>query len=507
MKSQSTVSDILEELADKAITHINRSALTSFEAALVEMVDFHYFLIEAYTAKDENNSVFSYAEVGEFLPLHKEWLRQYRRVFERAVAYIGRENRFVERLAHVPAHLLPSDASQAAPKVTVDLLDFHLFAVHSLERWVVRHRVEAAIREGEQEASQLPSADRKDYEKVVINFVAAWEHSLRLVSHIYGWRKEGLSRDEQWGRYIASWAFLKRHLRNTAYLLAVAIWNDDAMAANFYKECLLRWFDNLRHEFDEYGHFGDLVITPTIFDEEWGTVEERLVAAGDHISAEPSSVFRQALQYALADMVVIVSGIVLGWLIEKRQKSKLIPRIVSDLLGKAPDQNDFMRTIGLRNSHSLMVKMFRMHLVGVRFDSRGYGGWLDSCIETLDSMTERVVVPGQPYTPTTRDSRDDLILPWLALLLAYLPQDRDGIAEEVVEQLLPQVAEEEHLETLIHELERSREALGAFKLDTQQHLLQAVLALRDEVNVEQRIGTLDRVLSSMIESVRIRGMG
>lgn len=113
---------MLEELADKAIGHIGRLAVTSFESALSEMVDFHQFLIDAYATKDDTGKPASYAQIGYWQGLHREWIRQYRRIFERAVETIGRENEFVDTLAHLPMRLLPREARDAAPEVIAGLL-------------------------------------------------------------------------------------------------------------------------------------------------------------------------------------------------------------------------------------------------------------------------------------------------------------------------------------------------------------------------------------------------
>jgi len=102
-----TATTMLEELADKAIGQMDRLAVTSFETALGEMTDFHRFLIDAYTTNDETGKAVSFAQIGDWNALHEDWIRQYRRLFERAAEYIGRENDFIETLAHLPIRLLP----------------------------------------------------------------------------------------------------------------------------------------------------------------------------------------------------------------------------------------------------------------------------------------------------------------------------------------------------------------------------------------------------------------
>jgi hypothetical protein len=79
-------SDILEELADRVGVQIDRTATTGFDHALREMREFHSFLLTAYTVIDDNGVATSYAAYGSISAEHSSWVREYRRLFERAVA-------------------------------------------------------------------------------------------------------------------------------------------------------------------------------------------------------------------------------------------------------------------------------------------------------------------------------------------------------------------------------------------------------------------------------------
>jgi hypothetical protein len=77
---------ILEELADKAAAQIDRLAPVAFDGALRELIRYHKFLLALNASRTPDGAAFNYAEVAgaAWYPPHREWIRQYRRLFERA---------------------------------------------------------------------------------------------------------------------------------------------------------------------------------------------------------------------------------------------------------------------------------------------------------------------------------------------------------------------------------------------------------------------------------------
>jgi hypothetical protein len=120
-----TPSDFLEELADRVIAQIERNAITGFKGAFDELTRFHVFLLEAHNTQTDQGQPISLAEVGDFWDVpYREWIRQYRRVFESAADKIGIETTFIETLGHSVMRLLPSDAAELSPPIVTSLLDW-----------------------------------------------------------------------------------------------------------------------------------------------------------------------------------------------------------------------------------------------------------------------------------------------------------------------------------------------------------------------------------------------
>jgi hypothetical protein len=229
-----TPANFLEELADRVIAQIERNAITSFKSALDELTHFHVFLLDAHNTHTDRGLPISLAEIGDGWDVpYREWIRQYRRIFESAAEKIGVETTFIETLGYTVMRLLPRDAGELSPVVVPSLLDLGVHEVIILEDWVTRRTtIDVRADEAAQPRLQLAGSERRAYESVVRSFVGAWENILRVADHLYDFRlREGRPPAELWKAFGRGMPFLDKHLRNTAYLLASAIWNEDEIGA------------------------------------------------------------------------------------------------------------------------------------------------------------------------------------------------------------------------------------------------------------------------------------
>ena len=505
MKNQPGPSDMLEELADKVIGQMDRLAVTSFQSALEEMVNFHRFLIEAYETHDEYGQAVSFAQIDDWGALHEEWIREYRRLFDRAATYIGRENDFVKSLAHVPVRLLPQDGRHSSPAVTTRLLDLVNILVNSLEAWLTQRRTYEPSSESDEPAfPHVAGSDKRAYEEVVISLVGAWEDTLRIVDYIFGWRSREIEPAEQWQRFAASWPFLQQHLRNSAYLLVVAVWNEDEIGAENYAEMLLRWFDELQDELEDDYHLIKTLLIPDLLDKQWNDALDSLETMASFPSLDqpsPSGVFSAIVHNALSDTIVISAGVMLGWFTKRRQGADIVPRIVSRLLRNAVPDGDTHQIQSETGFRSFCLQLIRIYASGGRFERQGYGHWLDGLVATFDSMSERRVVPGRVYSPSTRDGRGDLLMPWLACMIAQMPEEGDA---EVVTEVSQLTDREDIFSHGDHTLRRLLSHLDCFKsaLESEhEQLHRGVKALAPSARIDKLSEQLALTLDGIIEAI------
>jgi hypothetical protein len=245
---------ILEELADKAALQIDRLAPVAFDAALDELTRYHRFLLKVNATRGPDGKPFNYAAVpGEALRApHNQWISQYRRLLVRAANHIGDDPEFMEKLANVPLRLLPGrDAPEMSDEVLQAIIDLGLILIHQIEAWVTRRTVaETTPGTAPGPRISLAGSDAKSYASLLPNIVGAWENLLQTAPFIYRWRddRQGPA-NERWNSLRASWPFLWQHLRNTAYMLAVSVWNEDEAGAAIFRDALIRWPQTLSHHF------------------------------------------------------------------------------------------------------------------------------------------------------------------------------------------------------------------------------------------------------------------
>jgi hypothetical protein len=464
---------ILEELADKAAAQIDRLAPVAFEGALRELIRYHKFLLALNASRTPDGAAFNYAEVAgaAWYAPHREWIRQYRRLFERAANRLPDDDQFIRLLAYVPRRLLPSNGDTELPaNIVRAILDLGPMLMHRLEDWVTK-RTSLDTPKGAAAAPRLTLAgsDAKAYANVLPELVGAWEGVLHQAPTIYNWGENaGHDVDTTWSALQASWPFLWQHLSNSAYCLAVAVWNEDEAGAALFREALVRWPGPLfQHRLEEYGEFRHRrLLFPSILQLDWKQAVQRAAPLAHDFMPHPTPVqlFACVVRGAHNDAVLLSAAQLLFWTINDKQASNIGGRTALALLRRERDEDDGpgsgARQLSFR---SLLLGFMRQEVAGERYRDGSYAAALDQLVATLDTMTERRVVPGRVFTPSTLNERGDLLLSILAILVAAVPdKGDDGVAARIAEfaadeTLLPEG--DRSLRDMLFELRRYRTSL------------------------------------------------
>jgi hypothetical protein len=439
-----TPSNFIEELADRVIAQIERNAITGFKGAFEEFLRFHVFLLDAHNTQTDQGQPLSLAEVGDIWDVpYREWIRQYRRMFESAANKIGVETTFIETLGHAVIPLLPGDAAELSPTIVTSLLDLGVQEVIVLEAWVTRRTTRDVPQdEAAQPRLQLAGSERRAYEHVVRTFIGAWENVLRASDTLYGLRsRDGQSPAARWAGFAKSLPFLDKHLRNTAYLLASAIWNEDEIGAERYRDCLLRWMDTLRPDMQaDILLLHHALLTTDLVKLDWPAVETYLQPYRRHPWPElppPEAVFGIVLRRFFDDVLLVTAVVALAWHVHGQQSTDIGARAASLLLrrqviageGSRFASGDMRPPTVFRSLFSLLI---RSALSGAPSEG-AYGAGLDGLVQSLNGMSERHVVPGRVYTAWGWRGLDQVRPQLLAMLAANLPaaNDDDGVGRWV----------------------------------------------------------------------------
>jgi hypothetical protein len=265
---------IIAQLVSRLVGQIDMSRPNGFDAALDELVRYHSFALAAQNTRDESGGVLSLAEVGAHFIWNPvtDWAREYRRAFIAAAHKLSADTWFMKRLAPLAGRLWPADPENYSATVLDAILDFGRHEIIALEEWV-SERARASTTDNVS-APTLSGAELRAYDRVLGHRVGL-ESTGSAVLHSYHYGAAAARGDEAfWQQAVASWPALQRHLWNTAYFLAAAVWNDDAQGAEQFRDMLLRWLHPFHGELhEEYRVCETALLTPELFQCRWLEVQ------------------------------------------------------------------------------------------------------------------------------------------------------------------------------------------------------------------------------------------
>ena len=464
--------DVLEELAEKTAAEIDRLAPLGFDRSLQEMANYHGFLLRLSMTQATDGAVVSYAEVAEgpWSVPHTRWTRQYRRLFERAANRLPDDDHFIASLAYVPHKLFSGTNDVELPhSVKSAILRLGPILIHCLENWITKRTVADTLQdEAATPRVALAGSDAKAYVNALPEIVGAWENLLW-----YGPLTRGLrhlsekTEAERWASYRASWPQIWDHLIHTAYSLAIVVWNEDEAGAAIFRESLVGWLEKIDHRFRSAAQLRHRrMLYPSLLQLDWDEARTRASALSyGYLPAPlPDQIFSSIIRGAHDDVILLTAALFLFWNMTNKQASDIGARTARSLLNREGGDDLGHGTAGkIPAFHSLFLDFVRLRTAGGRFEDGSYAARLDGVVELLDNMTERRVVPGRVYSPSTLQGRHDLLLPIVSILVAATPgEGDDGLVERVSalsreEEVLPDG--DESLRNALREFESWRSVL------------------------------------------------
>ncbi|ADV11986.1 hypothetical protein [Mesorhizobium ciceri] len=510
-----TPAAILEELADKVAANIDRLAPVAFDGAFREMIRYHKFLLALNASRTLDGAAVNYAEVigDAWNAPHQDWIRQYRRLFERAAGRIPDDDHFIRALAYTPRRLLPAESDpELSASIVRGILSLIPMLMHRLEDWVTK-RTSLDTPKGEAASQRLALAgsDAKAYANVLPELVGAWEGLLQQAPTMYRWPETaGEDSDAAWFAFRKSWPLMWQHLSSTAYCLAVAVWNEDEAGTALFREALVRWPAALDHRLEDRAEFRHRrLLFPNILDLGWKEAS-RVAEPLSHRNMPPPTprqLFAAIVRGAHDDVVLLTATLLLFWTINDKQASDIGGRTALALLRREIDDTNGYRS-GARelSLQSLLFDLLRPELAGERYSQGSYAGTLDSLVASLDNMTERRVVPGRVFAPSTLHDREGLLAAVLAIMVAAVPEKGDGgvgqrIAELAAdESLLP--GGDRSLRNILRELRQYQTSL-AQNLSATKRGTELLAPGRDAKVLPKKLAEIIHAAEIQIEAKRL----
>jgi hypothetical protein len=443
-QSQPTPNEFIEQLVSNIVRATVARATNAFDDAVSETVDFHQFLLEVHNTRDERGDKVNLADFadGFFNRPAQTWANEYRRAHIAAADEIATSTYFVNGLNYVPLRLWPRSAREFPDSVLGLILDLGRHQVVAFESWFTKRA--AMTKTGDDRSLGLAGSDLRGYDSALINFVSTWEGFGTIITNSFGLSGAGRDGSEAyWSVVGALWPSLWVHLRNAAYFLASAVWNDDDIGEARFRDLLLRWLHVFYRELDnEYLLRDGLVLSPDVLRMSIAEAQEamRRIVLFPTDDIAPRSIFGVVLREAHHDIVVITSAIFANWHATGRQPSPLAARAASKLLNRevlqegtnlAAERGAEPKTV-FRAVFDTLIRQ----AVHPRFQETRYAGYLDALIQELNSLASRRMVPGRIYSGVGLDGFDTLTPEMLAMMAANLPASGDDGAAEMFSRLL-----------------------------------------------------------------------
>lgn len=453
-----TPDKFLEQLIDKLVRQIEQSASTGFRSALDEAIRYHRFVLAAQSAKDEAGNVINVAQIGGYISRPDEDLvRQYRRAFVAAADKIGSDTAFIERLSNLVSRLVPSDGLNFSRLALQTLLELGLHQVVSLEDWVTRRAVLGAATESGASLA-LTGSDKRAYENALIGFVGGWEALAQTLISSLSLRRRPSAADasEQWSAFSRGFPVLQTHLQNEAYFLAAAVWNDDVLGADRFRDLLLRWlqpfYANLQAT---YWFSHTLLLTPDLTTRDWPTVQAEVAGRMRfRQQAALPGLVSGVLLWELHCDVICVSGLVaLHWYATSEQPSNTAAEaaVLTLRRQKRPGDGSDLTGAKQKSVFRLLFDFLIRYALNPRFAEGHYSATIDGLVRLLTNLATPRMVAGRIYGGFGLNGLETLRPVFLAAMAANLPtRGDDGVAALVESlQLDPLFASDEAVRNFI----------------------------------------------------------
>lgn len=506
--------NLLEQLQDRVVIQIERLAQTGFRQAFDEATSFHSFLLELHDSRDEGGHPINLSQIGGFFEApYQRWMRQYRRVMEVAASKIGIDNYFINTMSRTALRLLPPRAENVAAPVIESILDIGAIEVVMLEAWFTRRTtIEVANGATAQPRLMLAGSDQRAYEAVVVEFVGAWESIVQLADTMYGWRSAKKNTPaSRWNAFRSARPFLQQHLLNSAYLLASAIWNEDAIGTSRYRDMFVRWTDRIKPDRAHGYHYLKYIglITPDIIGADWTAAESEAThfkRYDNSPATEPETLFSLAIRNMHSDYLSVTAAVSLHWYMAGDYDTPSFGSSANSIL-----RREFINEEGNRlgvdepqsNAYlSLWELVFRC-ATAERKDG-GYATYINGLVRRLSGMSERRVVPGRIYSGFGSDGIDSLQLQILVMIAALLPGEGDQGLLAVVKHMAerPEILAggNDALQNLTFAIQRCGQLLDAALVDG-DHIKRGLLAIDAKADATAAFPRLQTLLKSIVSTI------
>nr|WP_299506541.1 hypothetical protein [uncultured Rhizobium sp.] len=442
-ESLPTPTNFIEQLVYKVVSQIDAGLPNGFDAALDEVVDFHSFVLSSQNGRDEGGRFINLAQVhdGVFSQPDYQWLREYRRAYAAAVNKMPVDGGFVRGMNALVIRLWPRDSEIYPSDVLQNILDLGRHEIALFENWFTKR---AVIAPPEPTAAlDLAGSDLRAYDDALIHFVTSWEMLEQVIINAYKLRYTNKNDEKLWQSVAISWPALHAHLRNTAYFVGAAVWNEDLTGIARLRDLEVRWIQAFHNQLGNLYAFRDsFMLTPDIFKAQWpvanAAVRRTLRYPQPTTTAETA--FGLVLREAYYDVIALTGAVLLHWFSTKQQPSSATASTAIQLLNFEAQQGSGTTLLD-RGSASkpifrLIFDLLIRESLTSQFEKENYSAVLEGLVRMLNEMATPRMIPGRIYGGFVLDGFETLTPVFLAILAGNLPPSGDAGISELIPRLI-----------------------------------------------------------------------
>lgn len=442
-ESLPTPTNFIEQLVYKVVSQIDAGLPNGFDAALDEVVDFHSFVLSSQNARDEGGHFVNLAQVndGVFSQPDYQWLREYRRAYAAAVNKMTVDGTFIRGMNSLVIRLWPRDPEIYPSAVLNNILDLGRHEIVLFENWITKRAVIAPSEP--MSAPDLAGSDLRAYDDALIHFVTSWETTEQVIISAYKLRYTNKNDEQFWQSVTVSWPVIHTHLRNAAYFVAAAVWNEDVTGITRLRDLAVRWIQAFHSQLgNSYAFRDSFMLTPDIFRAQWSdanaAVRRALRYQQPTITAEDA--FGLILREAYYDVIALTGAVLMHWFSTKQQPSSATASTAIQLLNFEAQQGSGTTLLD-RGSASkpifrLIFDLLIRESLNSQFEKEKYSAVLEGLVSMLNEMATPRMIPGRIYGGFVLDGFETLTPVFLAILAGNLPPSGDAGISELIPRLI-----------------------------------------------------------------------
>jgi len=398
-----SIKEMFDDLSAEVLDAVSSNEENVFNEALSELKEFHVVLLEACAFLAPDGTPDNYANLPDRnyifdRKVHQEWGRVYRNLFNSSLKDVAQNSRYFEFFCHVPNYLFAR-----APVKPVEIRDQFIglspLLYFRLEDWWNKMvEDQGMVEHGICAPCLINPPYFTTHEAALKSFVAAWES---LKNYYFMPKSEqGLN----WDDVKSGARFFEHHINSTVYMLFDAVSRGDSNAADWMTDVLLKWWDELKYNFEVHTVFlrQDKYLTIELLAKEWDEAREKIDVDSFHGSEDgaPKALFAACLENYWIDTCSLAICMLIRWGVDcecsKSLPARLIPMIVK---GKPPKHGagGLGNLAPIKSANELLTAIFRQYVADGGYRT-GYRERFDKVVEDIAGIRKPDMVSGRIYS-------------------------------------------------------------------------------------------------------------